>query len=369
MKRYEDMLAKAFAAVPREFHGDVELSFWVPQCGPHHNEGGFLVSHLALVMDALEAMKAGEFHPAVPEDLRVELSRVINAHPDVAVLYVLVHDVDKGNTMTLKFSDGREESVSWSQWEALVHAHPRAADIRQGNEDALDEMLASNGIVQISYYQKTGDTFRAHGKVAADRLRASGSVPEIVLKAVETHEIAFQFAAKGGTNIPLFRRVFGGMSDDEIMFALAVNLADQMGSWVAVNEPDITPFLLLAETAEAHRKLSYLEERFKGMEGLDAQKVEKVLSGLLKATDAFRNETVGAVCERIVRDCAIPKYSEPKLREMLQPLVNSGTIPADLLEPLVAGLVANGAVPADIGKQLGKANKPVRDAIAGAIVG
>lgn len=366
MNRSTLPLTVALATVPTDLRTEVETSFRVPQYGPYHQEGDFLITHLQLVLAALEDMRRGEFHPAVSPKLRPELTRVANAYANLATLYVLLHDIDKMNCMTLIYADGTEKVVTWAEWQKLVGDYPLAEMIQRGDEGALDDFCEDRQITQVSYFQKTEGGARMHGKIAADRLRAHGDIPEIICKAIDTHEIAYQFAGRGGINLPLFRKVFEGMSDDELAFALLVNLADEMGSW-GESGPDITPFVLLAETATAARKFAEVETRLRGTAKLDGQKLDKAIAALFKATDAFRNEDAGQAFDRIVAECKIPSYSEPRLHEVLQPLVTSGVLAAELLEPLVTGLVANGAIPSEVGKKLGKANQAVRTAIAGAV--
>lgn len=369
MNERSRVLHAFLTAVPADLQPEVQASFLVPQCGPYHREGRFLESHLVLVLGALEAIQRGEFHPSVPESLRAELQRVANIYAALATMYVLLHDIDKGNCLTLKFADGREDQViTWDEWQKLVNDYPLAEMIWNGDEGALDALLEDRQIIQISYFQKVGDSARMHGRVAAERLRARGDIPEVVCRAVDTHEAAYQFGAKGGVNIPLFRKVFADMSDDELLFALVVNLADEMGSH-GESGPDISAFLLLAETAIAAKKFTEVEARLRASDvKLDEKKLDAALAKLFKATDAFRGEDVDVVYARIAKDCAIPSYSEPRLREALSSLVTDGTLAADLLEPLVSGLIANGAIPSEVGKQLGAANKSVRAAIATAIM-
>lgn len=361
------VLQSLLTAVPADLRSEVEISFRVPQCGPHHQEGGFLESHLALVFAALEAIQRGEFHSSVPESLRAQLQFVANAYATLATLYVLTHDIDKGNCLTMKYGDGRDdETVTWARWEELVSSHHRAVEIHDGNEEALKEMLADNGIIQISYFHKTADGARMHGKIAAERLRARGDIPEIICKAIDTHEVAYQFANKGGVNLPLFRKVFADMSDEELLFALVVNLADEMGSHGA-DGPDIAPFVLLAETAVAAKKFAEVEARLRTTAKLDGQKLDKALVVLFKATDAFRSESVDEAYARIARECAIPSYSEPFLREILRKMAAAGKFDDTLIDPMVQGLMSDGKMPKDVAAKLGKANAEVSGAIKAAI--
>jgi hypothetical protein len=294
------------ATVPADLQPEAEASLSVPQWGPHHMEGYFLSDHLALVLEELERMKEGQFHPDMPRELRRNLRRVADVYAPLTMLYVLLYNVDKMNCMTFVYGDGREELMTWAAWNALIDMTPAyAAEIRRGGWTGLHGILRDQNVTQISYYQKLPEGgARMYGKVVADRLAGREDVPTIVVKAIAAHEVAYEFATCDGINLPLFRKFFEGMSDDELMFCLLVNLADQLASH-GENGPDIYPFLLLVETATAYKTFLGVEAELRAIPNLDKAKLDRALADLFKSTGAFRDEFRHEVVARIVRECAV----------------------------------------------------------------
>lgn len=350
-------LINAITALPVDLQEDVRRSLGVPQHGPHHNEGPFLDSHLRLVPQAMSDAAAGIFHEAVPEAVRPAMRAAAQAQASLASMYVLLHDVDKANCLTLVYHDGRTQAIAWAEW--LDFAGPAARD-----GGLLGRFCREQGIKQISYYQETEDGTRHHGRVAAERLTGRKDIPSLIVKAIETHEIAFWFGAKGGINIPLFTQTFGDWPDDEVAFALLVNYADQVGSHDEEGEPDVGDFVLLAKTYVAAKQYGELAERLKSAQRVDRVKLGKALDGLRKSVDALQSEDVEEAYRRIVAECALPTYEEHAVRVALAPLVDANQLGADLAGRLTDALVAEGQIPSELGRLLGAANKAVREAIA-----
>lgn len=354
-------IGQSIWALPADLQDEARRSLGVPQFGSHHNEGPFLSYHLELIFETIEDVEMGDFHHKIVPALREILRKSAVLRSDLVPMYVLLHDIDKGNCMTIVFQDGDKLAVTWDDWLAWCKAT---------NKAELDAFCQKEEIRQISYYQEKGEFTRSHGKVTAHRLRGRTDIDPLVVKAIEIHEIAFQFGAKGGVNLPLFIKTFAGWTDEEVHFGLLVNYADQMGSLGPMGVSDISDFLWLGKTYLAKRQYEELERMFQmpNTLNLDRAKVTKALETLFKSADAFQNESVDQAYSRILRECAIPTYDEVKLRNELGMLVASGAIDAPLADQLTSVLMTAGLVPSDIGKQLGKANKDVRVAIARAVV-
>ena len=365
-------LLASMAQVPADLLKDVEKSLRTPQHSfpkskkktSTHHEGPFMVSHLELVRQVLTDVANGKFHESVPAAVRAPMQQVAIEQANNALLYVLLHDIDKPNCLTLTYEEGQKVEVTWEEWLVLLDSSVTGHLVSLGHGDLLKQFCNLNGISQISYYQEG----RSHGKVAAERLSGRKDIPEIIVKAIREHEIAFTFASRGGINIPLFQDTFGTWTDPEINFALLVNYADQMGSLQENGFPNIEAFELLAKTWSAEKQFSSLKIRL-GRERLDKHKVERSLAVLRDSTEAFQGETVEEALERIKSECAIPTYNEERLRAEMSSLVASGVLPIGHVDNLVAVLLTTGQIPSDLGKKLGKANKPVRDALTRAAKG
>ena len=248
--------------LPPDLVLEVNRSLRTPQFGPHHNEGPFMVHHLMAIMDILQdVFLRKRFHEKVPNEIRHFILKEASSHIDKLLLYVFLHDIDKPDCMTFVYKDGRKESVTWRQWAAMVDSHRLGRFVYQGHfnhggddrQQALGNFLDDLGVKSISYYQKREEgkgrlKVVAHGRSAANRLRRRRDIPELVIKAIETHEVAYQFDQKGGINLKTFRKLFVDWTKDEIAFMLLVNYADMMGSLGRDMRPKIDGFLWLART-------------------------------------------------------------------------------------------------------------------------
>lgn len=240
----------------------VDKSLRTPQYGPHHNEGPFMVHHLMTIIETLQdVFQRKTFESKVPNEIRRLILDEASKHLDKLLLYVFLHDIDKPDCMTFVYKDGRKESVSWMKWHELINSHRLGKFVYQGQFDragddrqqALANLLDDLGVKSISYYQKREEgkgkpKVVAHGKSAARWLSRRGDIPALVIKAIEAHEVAYQFDQKGGVNLKLFRKLFSDWKTDEIAFMLLVNYADMMGSLGVDMQPKIDGFLWLART-------------------------------------------------------------------------------------------------------------------------
>ena len=361
-------------ALPADLEIDVARSLFVPQRGPHHCESVFLRGHLERVYNALEETAEGCVHSAAPEHIATLLVEAAQAQFDLAALYVELHDVDKATCLSLVDAQGNRRAVTWDEWCGFVasSAPGRRFDVEADVIAACEE----NGIVQISYFQDTPEGSRQHGPVAAQRLAQFPEIPEIVRRAIATHEVAYQFAGDGsntGIAIGRFRKLFEGWTDDDVAFALLVNYADEMGSLGVDGQPDISAFLTLARSWLASRKYAQLEAgivqvRIAGTPRLNTVQLDKLLGEVLRSADAFETETVEQAHDRIIATCILPAFDETRLREVIAGLVSDGTLGSAVdTEALIRDLMVEGKIGKDVGRQLGRANPIVTAAVKVAI--
>lgn len=352
--------------LPADLQSDVKRSLLVPQRGPYHNEGPFLASHLSLMFATCEDVAKGRFHADVPTAIRDIMRGSLVEFAPLVPWYVVLHDMEKGNCLTLVYQDDSKKAVSWNEWMLVLGE----ADVDSDDAEGITRFCRTQGITQISYYQQTPDGKRSHGKMAAERLTGRGDVDDaFVVKAIDNHEIATQFGGeKGGINIPLFERTFESWKSEEMGFALLVNYLDQMASLNRSGEPDISDFLWLAKTYVAFQQWKELNLLIATTSlNLERGKVVKVMEAVRQSPTAFQTEDAVHAYTRIVAECAFPSYDEGKLHNELAPFVARGVLDADTLEQLVSALTTIGQFPADVGKRLGKNNGPIRKAVARAV--
>ena len=355
----------AARVLPADLVSAVERSFWTPQFGPNHNEGPYMDSHLSLVIETLEKISRGKVRRVVPVVSRHMMVMAVREYGLVTRrIYALLHDVAKQDCMTLVYADGRKVAVTWNEWQAILFDGGESGCASLvGDGDAQTRFCQEQGIEKISYFQKTENGQRAHGRVAAEWLRGRTDIPGLVVRAIETHEIAYQFGGKGGINLPLFEKTFGGWTEAEVGFALAVNYADQMASLDTTGKPVIEDVVWLARTALAARDLATLSARLEATPQLDVARVEKALVALNGSRAAFQTETVEQVYARIVAECRLPEVTEVQIRDALVPVVEAG-LSDELTDRIVIEMVANGKLSAETGKALGGFNRLVRPALA-----
>jgi len=351
----EQLLSCATDLVPADLVADVERSLVVPQVGPYHQEGPFMDSHLVRVLATLEDIADGQIDERVPETVRSLMVKAVESVGlDTCRLYVLLHDADKATCLTLVFTDGSKRAITWGEWTAMFTGT---------TGDELSSFCQESGIEQISYYQDQDGVKRTHGRVTAERLRGRGDIPEIVVSAIEEHELAFTFGTRGGTNIPLIERMVEGKDDICVGFTFAVNYADQMGSYREDGRPDMGYFLLMTESFVAFRQLAELTARIVKTDRLHKQKVEKVVADLRRSTDAFRAETADQAYSRIVGDAKLPEVTEAQVRTALEQAIAEG-LPREIIDTIVVEMTSSGKLSSETGKALGRFNRPVRAALA-----
>lgn len=345
------LMSLARDLLPADLLPDFEASLSTPQLGPHHNEGPFMDSHLEAMLRTLDDVSRFRFASGVPHEAAAVMDSVVMVHRNDAVLHILLHDIEKQSCLTLVFADGHEEERASLEGLPVESA------------EAWSAYCAEHGVVQVSYYHGDGESKRSHGKAAAERLRAHGGFSELLLRGIETHEIATVFGDRDGVNIPLFEENFGDLNAAEIAYVLLANYLDQMASLGADGQPDIGDFVWLAKTWLAWRDLEHLKRRLAELDRLDQHKLSQILGKLRNDKDAFQAESVDVAFERILKEVKLPEVTADQVREALAPAMAEG-LPADIAEAIVAEMTSDGKVSSETGKRLGKFNKTVRPALA-----
>jgi hypothetical protein len=272
---------------------DVEkLSLDTPQWGPYHNEGNSLESHVLLMIKVLDDCLAKIWHKDVPENAITLLQKIVAKRKDLVEQHIILHDVGKGQCMTFKYADGHKEVIKASTW----------GKIRDGKSVAdYPEIMNKKRVRQISYMQIfPNGKMRTHPYKAVKMLREY-NLNHLMIKGIETHEIASQFGSRDGVNISLFEKVFGNYSEEEILYILLVNYIDKMACIRKNGQPDMSAFLALLKSWQAWKKFVEVECYFSSLTaGIDQKKLVWLLGGLRKNAKAFTDENVRAVIARFL---------------------------------------------------------------------
>lgn len=300
---------------------NIERSFGVPQVGDYHNEGMFMDSHLDLIIANIERVARGEFPEEIAPAVREMLTRAVLRDPESVKRYVFLHDISKADCLTLKFGN-EARAVTWEEWQGMLAASDSGRRALAGDEQALRDFCAEQGLTGVSYFQGADDGKRQHGKIGADELRAAGVTDAAMLAAIETHEVAFLFQA---IKVSTYEKYFGEMDADTRDFALLASYVDTMSSLRPDGTPDLANFLALAGSREKSESLRVLEGRLAGAE-LDARKFARAWSALVASTDPLTADMIDTAEARLRETCKAVRYDVEKLRAAVEPLVAEGKL-------------------------------------------
>lgn len=329
----------------RGLRENVERSFSVPQVGEYHKEGMFMDSHLDLITQNIEAVARGEFPTDILPAAREALQRAVRRDPDSVKKYVFLHDIAKADCLTLKV-DGEERAVTWDEWQAMLAGSESGRRAAAGDERALRDFCAEQGIIGVSYFQNQGEAKRQHGKMGAEELRAIGDMNETMLAAIEAHEVAYQFQ---GIKVSTYEKYFDGLSEDARDFAMLASYVDTMASLRTDGNPDLSNFLALAASREKSETLAELARRIAGAK-LDKQKFERAWAALRNSDDPLSSDQIDAAEARLRAECKLAGYDVDKLRSAVEPLLANGTLTEDERDRLLEMAASN---PQGIGKAFG----------------
>ncbi|MBT4942268.1 MAG: hypothetical protein HON29_04485 [Candidatus Magasanikbacteria bacterium] len=355
-------LQSAISLLPKDLQQGAQESRRVPQFGPYHCEGPFMDSHLHLALETLEALGRGEVDSKVPATvatLMVEAVRRIGI--ETCWQYILLHDFDKANRLSLKLSSdsplrteggkkGEMLQVSWSQWTAMFNGET-------GEE--LDDFCQENGIVQISYYhQSPTDGFPGkHGACTATRFESREDISPLVIRAIRDHELSKTFE---WVDIGKAHQMFEGCDNVAVGFVFAANYADLMASHREGGAVDLSTFIYMCKSYQACVSFKDVASRLAATDSLDQHVLSKELDKLRKSDIAFSDETADQVYGRILKVCKLMAFSADQVRSAL-----SGIDLADeVLHQIIEDMTTVGKLSKETGKNLRAANRFVRAALA-----
>lgn len=330
----------------RELRENIQRSFNVPQVGDYHNEGMFMDSHLDLILRNIEDVANGEFPQEISPAIREALTRAVRRDPESVKKYVFLHDISKADCLTVKFGE-EERALTWDEWQSLLAASDNGRKAQTGDGQALRDFCAEQGITGVSYFQKTEDGTRQHGKTGAEELRGTGLEQDVaMLTAIEAHEVAYSFQ---GIKVATYEKHFGDMDDDTRDFALLASYVDTMASLRQDGKPDLTNFLALAGSREKSESLTLLQMQLDGVK-LDRQKFDRAWAALRNSSEPLTADMLAQVESKLRAECKLASYNIEKLRVAIEPLVADGTLTVEERDRL---LEVAGTDPQGIGRVFG----------------
>lgn len=349
----------------------IRESLQVPQWGEHHDEGMYMDSHLALILENKERAKTDEFSAQIPEEMRTLLQEVVKKYDEILEKYAFLHDIAKKDCLTIKYEDGTEKAITWEEWQGML---PPA--LRENPDPVQFAAFARQAkIKQISYYQKEEKTgkevtrpARKHGSVGAEEARSVEglNIPPAVITAIENHEVAYQFTF---ANAKTYEKYFGQMSDEERRLALTGSYLDTVSALKSSGNPDLTNFLALEASKHnfdihAAAKADAEIARLQSESILDGDKIKKMMDDVYNNRERVQlsaEELIG----RIKDECKPTQYDVGVLAEKLALLVTAGTL-SELQKTRIVELVSTGRVKSignEFGKVLGKNMNVVKGAL------
>ena len=223
------------------YNFDVQTSLFTPQRGKYHNEGNIMMSHLNEMGACLNDKT---YVPHLSKEVLEKVSKYDWSRETIQT-YIMLHDIMKPHCMTFVYDDGTKKPVTWSEWMDMYNEVGELYDIE--SKYWFDEALDHFGVESISYFQ-AGKPFRAHGPLAANLIEECGGVSPMIVEAIRNHEKAFGFLDENGKtkiNLKSFRKNFGYLSDEGVVFCLLTSLLDQMASVRKDSSIDVTAYKAL----------------------------------------------------------------------------------------------------------------------------
>lgn len=354
----------------------ITRSFEVPQCGEHHNEGMYMDTHLDLIGNNLENMRAGQFSAEMPEDVRSLLQTVATEHQETLARYAFLHDISKMDCLMIKYEDGKAITPTWEEWQTMLPDDLQ----KQPDPERFAAFAQAQKIKSIGYYwpeemakgvggkKQVTREGKKHGQEGADLLRKLGDVgvAQAVLTAIEKHEVAFNFA---NASSETYQRHFGSLTDEERGLALVASYSDTVSSFAASGKPDLSNFLhvldarhnyTLLQVINADIEIADMQKRGE----LDGEKVKSVMERIRKIADRVP-ETVQELIVRIKHECLPTQYDLGLLEQKLSALVAVGTLSEaqknQMLDMVAAGQVRS--ISKELGKALGRQMQVVYEAL------
>ena len=211
----------------------IKLSLETPQLGKYHNEGPQMDSHLKLILKNLEKVTKGIFYKEVSNDLKEVFQSMVSneerkndINPDF-IDYTFLHDISKPDCLSLKIEGEKKRvEISWEEW--------------KNGADKSSQTYNGKKIETISYFHQSEGSMGQHGNKAASFLRNFG-VPDIIIKAIAKHEVAYQFSK---INPKVYKKHFidSGFSLEEQNFILLASYLDSSSSLDQNHKPNLKSF-------------------------------------------------------------------------------------------------------------------------------
>ena len=392
----------------RELRERIERSFLVPQWGEYHNEGIFMDSHLALILNQIDVVAAGEVPEGIsPETLR-SMQKALTRNRKGVERYVFLHDISKADCLTLKFDSveaarnaGLEDAqsdevpVSWNQYQAMLRMDANGQKAVEGDEEAFRRWATTKQLTGVSYYHPD----QKHGDAGSKSLREQGvDVDATMLVAIERHEDAYQFQK---IDAERYLMLYAQINQEGRDYALLASYVDTAASLRPDGNPDLTNFQALAaskekaelvprllvalgtdssETDEALRIFVQnrvdrknnprepLTRLFKSVADgkLDTSKFSKFMESLFFESDAVGTEALQELLSRIANECALASYDREKLAKGVVALVDD-TFSQDDANNLVELVMTDpDAVGKTFGRKLGRKMRQLQEILEAA---
>ena len=293
----------------------ITQSFDVPQYGVYHHEGMYMDTHLALMLSVLERMTKEGMDPALPPELQSILSQTIgeglslqerDTRKKELQKYVLLHDIAKKDCLTVRDSVSGDFEPTWDEWLAMLPEHLR----REPNPVALDAFFQSKGWTSVSYYQQNKRRF--HGAEGAKVIREHGKETDLLVAAVEQHEVSFAFEH---ISAEFFAETLGGYTEEEQNWIMVASYLDLVSALQEDGKVDAAPILNMLASRENLRIIREAQQK------VFARYADSFASGY------FKRETVQAAVAKYLRARQSLSSVEDIQKEILEKL---GVVQYDL---------------------------------------
>ena len=352
-----------------ELRADIRRSFDVPQWGEYHNEGMLMDRHLEEILSSIDDLARGEGAEEVPQDVHDAMRELAAQNPDALRRYTYLHDIAKPDCMTVKYDDEQEdEEVEWSEWQQRLA--DAGLDTENPDPVALKQFCRDNGIVSISYFQKSKGEDGKHGPVGAERARSyegAAELPAELITAVEKHEAAFQFPKVSAKTA---EKLTADLSEEAITWLMTASYIDTAASVRSEGGLDFTNFRNMVDSIHNVRVLqeahAALEPDGNTAEGLDPEKVQKKLAEMRKSERRLGDPETEL--EQARKECRVDTYDRDTLQGQLSALVEGNVITDEQKQQIAETVdeetgVLDATALKSLRKELGKANKQVQAAL------
>ena len=336
-----------------------ERSFNVPQYGGYHCEGILMDTHLEKILKNLDAIKAGDFHEQVPEEIHGKMQDMVQSNKESLKMYAFLHDISKADCLTIKYDDGRREEVSWKEWQSKL---PEGIN---GDPTKMMTFFVENNISGFSYFHKNAK--KKHGQDGVDKLETYSDALEmqpIILEAIKKHEVAYQFQ---NIKVKTYRKYFGDLTELEKLWVITASYIDTMASIRDDGNPNLDNFRCMVDSANNYEKIKILERALNQETDLDQKKVNKVLRDLNNQNTRIE-ESSEELIERIKQECQASRYDKTRLESTLASLVVTNQITEDAKNAILEAIdeqtgTINEQQMRKVKKTLRQANRIVQEAL------